>query len=305
MSWKFSRHLLIGCLYSLFTSGGAFAAAPDALWSNWFVTQIEQHPDVIAARENMNSVFSMAENLEQPLYNPELETEYEREEDSNNYRIGITQTVDWWDKRGVRQQQAASSRSTARLSYQVAKQQKMAQGLEAIALWRGANSRAELAIEQEVQLGTLLEIVETRQASGDLSQVDAELTYLGLSRRLNETAEAQALLSQSEVQVREILPDWSPEWSQIPDNLWEHTQSNREDTWTDENPSVLAARGEWEVLQQATELARREARAEPTFGISGGQSTERDVAALTLSIPLNVRNNNRNLAIAMTKTGSS
>ena len=119
MSRQFPGHLFIGCLISVFFSGGAFAALPDAIWRNWFVTQIEQHPDVIAAKENMNSVFSTAENLEQPLYNPELETEYEREEESNNYRIGFSQTVDWWDKRGVRRQQAIFNRSTAMQAFQV------------------------------------------------------------------------------------------------------------------------------------------------------------------------------------------
>ena len=149
------------------------------------------NPDVIAAKENMNSVFSLAENLEQPLYNPELETEYEREEESNNYRIGFSQTIDWWDKRSVRTQQATFSRTAAIQAFRVAKQQKVTEALEAIIQWQGASRRAVLAIEQEAQLGTLLDLIQSRQRSGDLGQVDAELTYLGLSRRLNETAQAQ------------------------------------------------------------------------------------------------------------------
>jgi outer membrane protein TolC len=291
MSRQFSGHLFTGCLIILFFSSGVFAAQPESIWSNWFVTQIEQHPDVIAARENMNSAFSMAENLEQPLYNPELETEYEREEGSNNYRIGFSQTIDWWDKRSVRTQQATFSRTAARQAFQLAKQQKTNEALRTIIQWQGASLRAELAIEQEAQLGTLLDLVQSRQSAGDLGQLDAELTFLGLSRRLNETAQATIQLKQAEARLRDLLPDWSPEWSQIPDKLWMRNQMTRDERWVDEHPAVLAARGEWEVLQQSAELARRDAKADPTFGINAGQSTEGDVAALTFSIPLNVRNN--------------
>jgi outer membrane protein, heavy metal efflux system len=291
MFWQFPGRLFIGCLISLFFSSGVFAAIPDAVWSNWFVTQIEQHPDVIAAKENMNSVFSSAENLEQPLYNPELETEYEREEESNNYRVGFNQTIDWWDKRSVRKQQAIFSRTAAKQAFQVEKQQKVTEALQAIVEWQGASRRAELAVEQEAQLGTLLDIVQSRQRAGDLGQVDAELTFLGLSRRLNETAQAQARLRQTEARLHELLPDWSSEWSQIPDKLWSGSHMAPDDRWVDEHPTVLAARGEWEILQQSAELARRDAKADPTFGINAGQSTEGDVAAITFSIPLNVRNN--------------
>jgi outer membrane protein TolC len=291
MSWQTLGRLFFGCLISLLLSNGVSSATSGADWTTWLVTQIEQHPEVLAAKENMNAVFSMAENLEKPLYNPELETEYEREEESNNYRIGLSQTIDWWDKRAVRSQQAIFQRSTAKSAFQLAKQQKIAEALEALIQWQGANERAALAIEQENQLGTLLDLVKNRQVSGDLGQVDAELTFLGLTRRLNETAEAQADLKAAEARLREILPSWTPERSQIPDKLWRGGDLSRSDEWVDLHPSVLSARGEWEILQQSAELARRDAKAEPTIGINAGQSFEGDVAALTLSIPLNVRNN--------------
>jgi outer membrane protein, heavy metal efflux system len=291
MSWQTLGRLFFGCLISLLLSNGVSSATLGADWTTWLVTQIEQHPEVLAAKENMNAAFSMAENLEKPLYNPELETEYEREEESNNYRIGLSQTIDWWDKRAVRSQQAIFQRSTAKSAFQLAKQQKIAEALESIIQWQGANERAELAIEQENQLGTLLDLVKSRQVSGDLGQVDAELTFLGLTRRLNETAEAQADLKAAEARLLEILPAWTPHRSQIPDQLWRTGDLSRSDEWIDVHPSVLSAKGEWEILQQSAELARRDAKAEPTIGINAGQSTEGDVAALTLSIPLNVRNN--------------
>ena len=59
----------------------------------------------------------------------------------------------------------------------------------------------------------------------------------------------------------------------------------------DAHPAVLAARYEWDVLQQAAELARRETKADPTLGVNAGRTDEDAVLAVTFSIPLNVRNN--------------
>lgn len=50
MCRQFSGHLFTGCLIILFFSSGVFAAQPESIWSNWFVTQIEQHPDVLARK---------------------------------------------------------------------------------------------------------------------------------------------------------------------------------------------------------------------------------------------------------------
>ena len=61
--------------------------------------------------------------------------------------------------------------------------------------------------------------------------------------------------------------------------------------WVIQHPTVLAARAEWEALQQFTELARRETKPDPTFGINAGKSGEENLVAITFSIPLNVRNN--------------
>jgi len=305
MFWPLGRYLLVGCVFTLFVPGSIFAASSDTAWTDWFITQIDQHPDIVAARERMNSLLSTADNLEQPLYNPEFESEYEREEKENNYRIGISQTVDWWDKRGVREQQAKFNQAAARNAYQSAKQQKIAQALATIIKWHATSQAAELALEQESQLGTLLDLVQERQKAGDMGQTDAELTYLGLSQRLNDTARALAQLKRVEAALYEQLPDWSAQWSQIPESLWATSQTTADARWLDEHPEVLAVRGEWEVLRQAAELARRETKADPTFGFNAGQSTDGDVAAVTFSIPLNVRNNFSALARAASQEALS
>lgn len=298
MTWQQTRFVFVVALLALGSPVVTADNISDITWNNWFATQVEQHPDVIAARERMNSAFSTAENLEQPLYNPELETEYEREVDADNYRVGLSQTIDWWDKRSVRQQQAVFDRAVARNEFQVIRQRKAAAALNAITDWQSASELAALARDQERQLDSLLSLVQSRLDTGDLGQLDTELTYLGLSQRLFDTAQAQAQLSQAQARVLELLPAWAPQWAQIPDQLLSLKVTPENDTWLDRHPVVLSARWEWEALQQAVELARLDTRAEPTVGINAGRSTEGDVAALTLSIPLNIRNDYSALARA-------
>lgn len=283
----------------LYFSGFAMAApsslSESANWSLWLQQQINRHPDVIASKEKMNAIFSLADGREQPVYNPQLETEFERNGSDNNYLIGINQTIDWWGKRGVRKQQAAFSRIAARQSFDAMLQKKQAEALQALTEWQAASQQAELARNQEAQLDVLLDLVDERQRAGDLGQVDAELAFLSLSQKLNETAQALAQLRRVESRLRELLPDWSLASSQIPEVFWFDSPAlvnvpEQTAQWLESHPSVVAARAQWDVKQQAADLAVREAKAEPTLGLSAGRETDENVVALNFSIPLTIRN---------------
>jgi len=263
----------------------------DTSWGFWFRSQVSQHPDVIEAKEKMYAALSMADSLDQPLYNPELDTEYEREGSFNNYRLGMTQTLDWWGKRDTQKQQAVYGRTLARRAYDLAVQQKSAEALQALVNWSSARQESILALRQEQQLGALLDVVEDRQRSGDMGQVDAELAFLGLSQKLNDAAQAQARFKQAEARLQELLPDWSPSWANIPEDLWRIGEKKAVDQWVDEHPSVMAAKAQWDVMKKTAELTRLKSKAEPTVGLNGGKSAGDTIVGVTLSIPLNVRNN--------------
>ncbi len=295
MFWRVVIRFILGCLCTLPLHDVISAAPLESSWHSWFLGQIDRDSDVIAAKETMNAAFSLAEGRAQPLYNPEIESEYEQEGDYENYRIGVNQTIDWSDKRRVREQQAGYSQEAARQAYELALQRKIFEGLQALVEWQASEQRANLAREQETQLDTLLEQVKERQQAGDLGQVDAEMAFSSLSQTLNSTAQALAQYMKAETHVRELLPEWSPERSQIPPTFWSGNTLSTEEAkqsgqWIEKHPAVVAAKAEWDVLQQSTELARFESKADPTVGINAGKTGGDDVAALFISMPLNVRN---------------
>jgi len=280
-----------GSVCLLVFSTSLFAAPADKLWGDWLQNQIDQHPEVIAAKEKMNAAYSTAEGSQKPLYNPELETEFEREGDADNYTVGVNQTVDWWDKRGIRSKQANFVRVAAFQTFELVWQQKLADALNSIVEWQAASKQSELAIQQEAQMEILISLIRDRQKAGDLSQVDAELALLNFSQKLNQTAHAQVRLRRVAAKLRELLPDWSAKQTEIPAELWAQTFSRSDAQWVDKHPMVATAKARWETLRKSAKLAGLDAKAEPTFGINAGKAGEDNVVALSFSMPLNIRNN--------------
>lgn len=260
-------------------------------WHIWLREKIQQHPAVIAAKERWLSAEAGSQALEQPLYNPELSTELERNGNYDNYRVGINQTIDWWDKRGARENQASFLRAAAKARYQQVLLDKTAEALMAQAQWQAASKAQALISEQQTQLDALLSLVEKRKQAGDLGSIDAELTFLSLSTQMTQIAEIEANLQKTESKVRELLPGWTPELNPVPESFW--AKSDALDTKPDllKLPLIASARSHWQALDEAAEATRRNAKAEPTIGINAGRDGDENVVGLSFSIPINVRNN--------------
>lgn len=287
------RIVMAGLLFFAFQQTAQATNQNSTLWNDWFYQQILQHPEVVAEREKMNAQLSTAEAREQPLYNPELEAEVEREGEDNNSRIGISQTVDWWDKRGARQNQGNHARQVAQTAYQQVLQQKLMDALLAINDWQSAQQRVTFAREQESQLDALLALVEQRQKTGDLGQIDAEFALLALAQLLNDSADAEAQLAKAGSKLKELFPERSPDTLAIPDAFWLQPRSGDSARLVDRHPRVVQALAEWNAAKAQADVAVRDAKSDPTLGINGGKSGEDNVVAVTLSIPLALRNNYR------------
>lgn len=268
-----------------------FGHAESSNWNAWLTNQIEQHPDIVAAREQWLGANANADAAEQPIYNPELSAELERNGDEDNYRVGVEQTIDWWDKRGVKRQQASYLRTSAEALYQQQVLDKTAEVLAALVEWYFANRAAIIAQTQQQQFNTLLELVEKRKQAGDLGSIDAELTFLSLSQQLLQVAEVEVALQRAQTRVRELLPEWSPERGGIPDGFWPPQLDSVTDQELLKHPAVVTVYDSWQSFKEEAKVIKRAAKAEPTVGINAGRDGEESVVGLTFSIPLTIRNN--------------
>lgn len=287
------KKLFVSCVLSYVTMlcflPGATQAQP-ADWQRWLQSQIQQHPDVIAAREQLQGATATADATEQPLHNPELSSELERVGEEDNYRLGLSQTIDWWDRQGAREQQAVYIRQAAEANYRQMLMIKTAESLSALVEWRATHRAATIAQAQKDQLNTLLELAEKRQKAGDIGSIDAELTFLSLSQQLVQVAKIEVALQKTESRVRELLPQWSPEEGGIPEDFWSSMPQTITEQDLLQHPAVVAAQARWQSIREEAEVTRRAAKAEPTIGLNAGRDGGANAVGLTFSIPLNVRN---------------
>ena len=258
---------------------------------SWLDAQINKDPEVIEAKELLKASNFQAKNLTQAIYNPELEASFEKEGDFNNYSIGLSQTIDFWDKR-------ATNTSIGEIALYASQQQllllldsKKSDALSAIATWQAAKDASQLSTEREKQLQTLLTIVEEKQAAGLLEPLDIELVYLNLSQVFSEIANYQIELKNAELKVRELLPDWTPELANKASYEFGLTSYTYQAEWIQAHPVVQLAKTQWKEKQAKAELTTIEYKANPTFGISAGQDGGENTVGLTFSVPLNIRNN--------------
>ncbi|MAM87200.1 MAG: ABC transporter permease [unclassified Hahellaceae] len=285
------KKLSVSCAVCALLSFSTFSVqASSEDWPSWLAPQIEQHPDIAAAREQLSGSMATADATDQPLHNPELSSELERNGEANNFRIGVQQTIDWWDRRNSRQEQAVFIREAAEAQYRQLVMDKTAEVLTALVEWRAANRAAAIATAQKDHFETLLELARKRQNAGDISSIDAELTVLSLSQQLAEVAETEVALLMAESRLRELLPEWSPELGGIPEDDWPAAPASLADEDLLAHPAVASTRADWQALKEAAEAIRRAAKAEPTIGVNAGRDGGENVVALTFSVPLNVRN---------------
>lgn len=256
----------------------------------WLAQQVNKHPDIVSARETMKAIFSMAQGNKQPLYNPELQTGYEREGDANNFTIGINQKIDWWDKRETKAQVADLSLTQASKHFNYLMQEKTAQALQALVTWQATKKLSVIALQQEKQLGTMLDLVTKRQKSGDLGQIDAELTFLSLTQMLNVTAKTQVRLKQAQAQVKELLQDWTPDKTVLPAQGLTFSNYELSPQWLEQHPLVVEAKVQWQISKGAAQLAILDTKAEPTIGLNAGKTDRENTLGVTFSMPLNIRN---------------
>jgi len=289
--------LLITCI-ALAVPSIVNASINEISWQVQFKQQVLQHPSIVAVKEKMNAAESIFGGSNKPIYNPEISTDVEREGDSNNYRIGIAQAFDWQDKIAERKTLAAFKLQAAKASYQLAVQTKFADTLSALVSWQAASEQAVLAREQEAQLDTMLAWVDERQKSGDVGQIDAELTVLGLTQRLVVTVSAEATLKKIKAIVDAALPGLANNQRLIPEAFWMrvinmsvNVDSMSELRWLEGHPAVLIEKTEWKISKSLAIQVKQDAKANPTIGFSAGQTGDDNVFGLSFSLPLNIRNN--------------
>ena len=258
--------------------------------SNWIGTVLIGNPDVQAGQAAVDAALARASAADQPLFNPELEFDYERT-DINISSLGLSQTIDWSNKRGAHKAIAEVGVRTARVELSQRRQLLAAELLSKLSAFQAAGELEKIARSGSQLMTRFADLSQRRWEAGDVGQIELDLARLATaeadfalasasSQRIIQKQALRALAGLIQIDVP-MLPELPP--------LIESAERNKESLMA-ALPSVQSTRARMDSARSEVDLRPRETRPDPTVGFRIGKEDQESLAGVTLSIPLFVRN---------------
>ena len=284
MSKSFFARAWLATGLVLWSLGSAHAESLDEL-----VQQVwQQHPEVQAAQARVEAERARLDAAGQPLYNPELELDLEQAS-ARTSTLGISQTLDWADKRGARAELASSAMQEAEDALALARQQILGELLSLLNQYHTARQTAELTRQQSRLLEDFLDLAQQRFAAGDISQPDVDLARLSLAEMRMRAAARATERALAESRRRALVSEPVEQWPPLPDLPQAIARQDQEQLLR-KHPALRQLAARLQAARHAVTLAKRQRRADPTLALRGGKEDSDTLLGLTFSMPLNLRN---------------
>ena len=286
MPYRFLRPIRMITGWGLLCVNTSLFASPTL---NTFMQEVwEKNPSIQAAEATLNVAKARQRAANQPIYNPELDIEAERS-DINTMSIGISQSIDWADKRSV-----LSHASNAEIRYALAELNNQRFSLAKKILTTLTNIEAtrqfQTLAQQRVEL--MMEFAsntEKRQQAGDVGLQDTALARVALSEAKMQLGRSKAKQVENEANI--IAESGVQEWPMIAKEPPALSQSLDTDKYLTKLPSLNALKAALSASKSNIKLSKAQRKSDPTFGIKGGMEGSNALLGLSFSMPLNVRNN--------------
>ena len=232
------------------------------------------------------------------MYNPELGLNYQNA-DTYSYSLGLSQTLDWGDKRGVATKRAELEAQIMFADIGLERNQMLAERL--LALAEQAQSRKALTFaEQQLRFTKAqLGIAKLRLAAGDLSNVELQLMQLELATNTADYALAEQAALVADGKVIELLGDNNLAFSEFIKEI--HVFVTQAKQAPAPEPELSTSKSALPALTSAYQqvlLARVNAMqvkadtsADPTISLGAEKEGTDNKLGVGISIPLQVRNN--------------
>ena len=262
-----------------------------------FLAELEaNHPQLQVGKAQQAAASANIQAVSQPRYNPELEVDAERvgfaQNKVNTVTLGISQALDWHDKGTARKNIAIAERQVTMQETAAARQQLIAAIFAALADYQMQQQIIQSHSKRLSVAKQVLAQAIRRYQAGDISKLDLEQirlnqtqTQLTLNQAITQLARSEkALIVSAGVQRKSwpALPD-APPPIQLSQLNYEQMLNNL--------PVLKAEAARVVVAYKQLKLRVREQKADPSIGFRIGSEGSNKIMGLTLSMPLNVRNN--------------
>ncbi len=250
-----------------------------------------ESPAVQGARAALDAARARAAGADRPLHNPVLELDAEQT-GVNTASLGLSQTIDWSDKRGAMVQIADQQVQAAEARLREIRQRTAAETLGALADLSTAREMRALAQRSSQLMKAFFDTVQKRQAAGDIAALDVTLAQVAYSEALMEQAASESRLAEAEAALQAVTGLTAQSWPQLPENLVPVPQS-ADPALLDTLPDLAVLRSRMEAAKGRIALARKQGKIDPTIGIRAGREESDELLGVSIGIPLFVRNNYR------------
>ncbi|VAW81250.1 hypothetical protein MNBD_GAMMA14-2160, partial [hydrothermal vent metagenome] len=280
------RHLFGCVLLGITASASASDISPalQQLMQNF----LSQHPAAQSARADLERAEAQARAAGQPLYNPEVEFDYEDASDITK-TVGVAQTFDWNGKRRARNSAAQDNIRAAYATLSATRQQMLGELLGELSQILTTTDGARLAARRVTLLEEFLRLAEQRFAAGDVGQTDVDLARLALSEAQMQSAAASADATATEARLNALVDHPAMGWPvlpALPGSLKKHDTA----ALLKQHPVLQQLRAEAAAAYASISIANRERRPDPTVSVRGGKEASDGLIGVTVSIPLYLRN---------------
>lgn len=253
-------------------------------------TVVETNPGVQAARAAMEASKALESAAGQPLYNPELDADFENALD-RTWQVGIWQKLDWNGKRKARTTVAASDRQATEAEYLATRRDLAVTLLSGLTVYQTEVQRDALAAERQRVMRDFADLAQRRFDAGDLNQVESDLATLAFVDAQIQRATAAADLAEAKQTVRNLTLITTPDqWPSVDPKLPHIPTVDNPKELVIQLPEILAAQRRVEAADALVALRKREQRPDPTVSLRGGREDNSTLVGINLSIPLYIRN---------------
>jgi len=249
-----------------------------------------QNPSLEAAKTAVAAARVRAEGANRPFYNPSLELDAERAANSTALSVGMTQAFDWANKQGSQADIARLQINFTKAEQQALRRQIAIETSMALVRYQNTRIMLNLAKKRSDLMQQFADTVQKRYQAGDMRALDAALATLAHSEALMQQAAIRGDLADNAASLQAVTGLTLETWPSLPNALPSLNQHDK--------PRLLRALPSLQVLQAQMEtatariqLARRERKADPIFGIRAGRAGSDNMLGLSLELPLFVRNN--------------
>ncbi len=175
----------------------------DPALSSFIHQVVDNHPRIKAARANINASQALEAAATLPMYNPVLEIDGENTE-VNTFTLGISQTLDWSNKRSARSTLAATERRARETEYKQARRKLSIDVLSALAIYQTNSERKALSLKQTVLMDKFSKLSRQGFEAGDISQVELNMAILLYADTQMQHSTAAASLVEAQQELRSI-----------------------------------------------------------------------------------------------------